>query len=233
MLPLSIAWQADGRRPVGTRVVPVLHAATLAATGSRGAWLGAVVGVAIFSVGRPTTRVAWAPAAALLATVTAGVLLAPTRAIADTLRGRLHIWTTAAPHALDHPLVGAGPGSFATRYPAWEAERIATGVLDPASRGYVAAQRHAHNDYLEFFVELGVPGLVIFPALLAAAIAWGLRHSEGSVQDLRAAAVAGLAALGAIALVDFPFQRPVESVTWWTLLAMTVLTGEPAARRHA
>lgn len=233
MLPLSIAWRADGARfPAARAAVPMLHAAALVTTGSRAAWLGAVVGLTASGLARDDERRRWVPNAALLAIITVGVLLAPTRAIEETLRGRVYIWTTTAAHALEHPFAGNGPGSFAIRYPAWETERIAHGV-DESVRQYAAAQRHAHNDYVEVLVDFGIPGLLSFWAVITAAIAWSLRRVAELRQDLRDAAAAGIAALAAIALVDFPFQRPVESVTWWTLLALVVLTGTTSEHPRA
>ncbi len=69
---------------------------------------------------------------------------------------------------------------------------------------------HAHNDYVEFWVEYGPLGLAAF-ATLCGWLAWRARRSR-----LPAAVAAALGALLAVALVDFPFHRPAE----WALFAI-------------
>jgi O-antigen ligase len=74
--------------------------------------------------------------------------------------------------------------------------------------------QHAHNDYLEFWIDYGPIGLAAFLALSA----WLLSAAWRPEAD--AAAWAGAAALLAIALVDFPFHRPAEWGLYWLLLEM-------------
>jgi O-antigen ligase len=109
------------------------------------------------------------------------VLLAPARPALETLRGRLYIWSVAAPHALAHPLTGGGPGSFVVHYPEWEAERLRAGA-DEDARRFAAAQRHAHNDYLEVLVTLGPLGLAAWLAVAVAALG-GLRSRAAPGED--------------------------------------------------
>ncbi len=76
---------------------------------------------------------------------------------------------------------------------------------------------HAHNDWLEVPIELGLTGVL----LLAAGAAWvgstwwrmrGWRHPVGLMIALGAGQVL------AHAVMDFPFQNPAILVTWWALL---------------
>jgi putative inorganic carbon (hco3(-)) transporter len=214
-------------RPLAWAGVAVIGSA-LGATGSRGAWLGAAVGLGVMAVLRARRDHVLA-LASVAVVVGAGVfvLLAPARPAFETVRGRLYIWSVAAPHALAHPLTGWGPGSFVVFYPDWETERLRAGAGEDARR-FAAAQRHAHNDYLEMLVTLGPLGLAAWLAVIVAALR-GLRGRAATGEDICVAAGAGVCALLAVALVDFPFQRPVETFVFWTLLAVLL---RPGARRE-
>jgi len=92
--------------------------------------------------------------------------------------------------------LGSGLGTFADVFRRYQDEGI-TGFID-----------HAHNDYLEFWVEYGPAGLAAFLAISLwvararlAAPQWGV-----------------LACLAVTALVDFPFHRPAEWALYWMML---------------
>jgi O-antigen ligase len=211
---------APGRRWTGLAVLTVVVAA-IAATGSRGAWLGAVAGAAwLATAGAVRGRRRVAALACVIVALGAAIVLGPARGLGETLRGRTYIWTVTAPHLLDRPVTGWGPGSFQVTYPGWEAQRIERGV-DADVRAYATAQRHAHNDYVERLSDLGVPGLAAWMALLAWVLYAGSRRTDG----MRVAAAAGIAALAAVSLVDFPMQRPAERFTWWTLAVLAATAG--------
>ena len=194
----------------------------VAATTSRGASLGAVAGMlALTAAQRSRRSTAALFATVLMAALVVGVGGGGTRSIEDTAHGRLYILSVAASHLVERPLTGFGPGSFGLLYPGWEMEHWTAAGIDRDVRRYAAAQRHAHNDYVELLSDLGVPALALWLLLTAAVVAAGL--SGGAVAG--SAAAAGIVALSTIALVDFPLQRPVEVFTWWTLAALVVVAG--------
>jgi O-antigen ligase len=222
-LPVSMTL-ARLRPSRGPIVAAALQLAGIAATGSRGAWLGTLVGVSVVMVQRGCRKGRLTAAAvSVVMLVGLGIWLGPARPLGETLRGRIYIWSVTAPHLLDHPISGLGPGGFALRYPEWQAERLTRGVDDDVRR-YLTPTRHAHNDYLEALVERGIPGLVSWLALVAAVIGhgWSQRHGIDAVAR---GAAGGAAALAAIALVDFPFARCVEMMTWWTLATLAAAPG--------
>lgn len=203
----------------------ILVGAAIVATGSRGALLGAAAGLSWLLLSGVVPRRAGAVTLLIgLAAIGTGVILGPSRTLGETWRGRVYIWSVAAPHLLNHPVTGWGPGSFAATYPLWEAG-IERGV-DRDVRTYAAAQVHAHNDYVERLSELGVPGVVVWCAILAWVLAAARARKDGSEGAIAAAAAAGVAALAAVSLVDFPMQRLVQRFTWWTL---AVLATNPVA----
>lgn len=77
----------------------------------------------------------------------------------------------------DNPLVGSGPGTFPVHY-------AATGFAKAFSEeaGTADLYRRAHNTYLELFSEIGIPGGLLFTAL----IMFGLRNFERARQASQA-----------------------------------------------
>lgn len=78
---------------------------------------------------------------------------------------RLLLWKSTIQMALAHPLTGTGWGTFAGIYPAFRSP------LENTTAG-----AFAHNDYLQFAAEGGVPALIILLAILLG-IVWQLRRS--------------------------------------------------------
>ncbi len=161
--------------------------------------------------GRSRRSLALALGAGLLATA---IPLAG-RPTAPVLQGRWYLWTTAAPHVLDAPWTGQGPGTVVLHWPAWELERWRARcgtdptcvAAHPQSR-FAGLQDHLHSDWLEQLLDAGVPGLLALLALFATALVAAVRSAtrEGL------AVAAGLASLAARATVDFPLARPADLV---------------------
>jgi O-antigen ligase len=124
--------------------------------------------------------------------------------------------------ALDFLPLGSGLGTFADVFPRYQAERMP---------GYVG---HAHNDYLEAFLELGMAGLAAM-ALLAFAYFAGWRRlaQEGAMRSLtllRGGAGLGMAAVLAHGALDFNFHIPANAVAFSFLAGIFFLTrGEDPA----
>jgi O-antigen ligase len=137
------------------------------------------------------------------------------RSLGASLEGRRYLLNVAAPHAVDRPVLGHGPDSFEVLWPAWEAAYWEAGAPE-AQRRFAAPQNHAHNDYLEWWLELGLVGTAPRVLLLLAALHAGLR----AVDARGLATTAALAALAARALVDFPFSRPAGLCLLAVLLAL-------------
>lgn len=135
------------------------------------------------------------------------------RSLSSAAAGRLYLARVIAPHALDAPLVGLGPGAVEALWPAWEVEwwRARCGsdaacvAADPRSR-FAALQDHAHDDWLEVLVERGLVGL----AALLALFAFALRRAWRSPRALGTGVVAALVAMMTRAALDFPLARPAD-----------------------
>jgi putative inorganic carbon (hco3(-)) transporter len=84
--------------------------------------------------------------------------------------GRLDFWLVALDIWGEHPVLGAGPGSFPQAYA--EAPHVGKAYLPDT---LVEAPPHAHNLFLHTLAENGLVGLVVLIGLLATAAAVAVR----------------------------------------------------------
>lgn len=124
--------------------------------------------------------------------------------------GRLRLAGAALRAGLDFLPFGSGLGTFADAFQRYQSEAL-VGYID-----------HAHNDYAEAFVELGVAGIAVI-ALAAAAILlrWGALargSASRSLGALQAAAGFSVLALAVHGAFDFNFHIPANAV-YFGLLA--------------
>src|SRR2546423_13432316 len=151
----------------------------LGKTGSRGGFLGFVaVGGYLLLRLRGVSTVQRIGTVALLATLLATVasdqyfdrietILHPSTDYnwsGKSQTGRMEIWRRGVGYMLDHPLLGVGAAAFP----------VAEGTLAPEAleqRRYGRGFKWSapHNSFIQVGAELGVGGLVLFVALLAAA----------------------------------------------------------------
>ena len=77
--------------------------------------------------------------------------------------GRMQIWRRGVGYMLQHPILGVGPNNFQT----------AEGTLSPFAQrqqfGVGVRWNAAHNSFVQAGAELGLPGLVLFLAVIATA----------------------------------------------------------------
>lgn len=107
------------------------------------------------------------------------------------------IWATTWQAIGDFMPLGSGLGSFAEVYRLYE---------DPALV-QAALVNHAHNDYLEVLLELGLPGALLVMGFLA----WWLRRAvqvwrSGAATPFAWAAMVATATLLAHSIVDYPLR---------------------------
>lgn len=158
----------------------------------------------------------------------------PHQAAGPSDGGRTMIWRVTARMIADHPLAGVGAGNFTVRLH----EYYGTDDLDftnLSSDNWV----EPHNDFLWVAAEKGLPGLVVFLALLGAAV-WSLLRvlrAPDSREDawLAVATLAGLAAYGVVSCFDFPLDRVSHQVLLALLLTVAAVlahAGRPQSVRR-
>ena len=226
-----------------------LAGGTLLLTQSRSGWIGGAVGLLTLALlwaqasGGRRGRIAAAAALALVAlALLAGVLIiGPDRiggvlfgdrsdsAIEEavgqiTFSGRVEIWSRALYAIQDFPFTGTGLGTF---------RRVVNLLYPLFTIGPETDIAHAHNMLLQVAVDLGLPGLIAYLALLVLAALSAWRAARGSDPLVRATALgllAGLVALHIYGLTDAlaPGSKPALAF-WLALGLLAVLPQDDAA----
>lgn len=125
-----------------------------------------------------------------------------------SIGGRLFFWKSSWELIKNQPLIGYGLNHFQGVYPQGA-------VLLASKQGApLALPSHAHNDYLEFAVELGLipPLILILSALWAIRVAWSYGYTHHSL------------ALGAMVLYgvwDSSLHTTPTALLFWILLCIT------------
>ena len=122
---------------------------------------------------------------------------------------RSDIWSHTEHAIRDFGLVGSGIGTFPSVYSLYE---------DPATvdRTYI---NHAHNDYLEYALETGLPGI----ALMLLFLSWWMARSIAIWRSVNAPEMARAASIASAAvllhtLVDYPLRTAAIA----TVMAMAL-----------
>lgn len=129
------------------------------------------------------------------------------------------IATTASLDMLrDYWGTGAGAGSFRFLFPVYQRQYPEISSY----RGQRLFWEHAHNDIVEFPIELGIPGTLL---ILAAAGYWAalLFKSYCWENPFSVCVVFGALLLIAYAWWDFPFQCPAILILWCALGVATAM----------
>ena len=183
-------------RAVRPAVIVALEVVYLAVTRTRGAWIGAAVGIVAFvALLRPRRSRLVLAVGGLVLVVATGAALVPGRSTqrdaldvkryqpaerlvleamdptAPPARTRIGLWRRTLRLAKEHPWLGVGPGNFAVFFPSVaEPAARADGVLSPTE-----VPRRAHNDLVERLGETGLLGLAALLLLYGAAISMVVR----------------------------------------------------------
>lgn len=190
-----------------TGVIALACAATL----SRGAILALLVGGAawlLLSRQRVRRWFLWsgiALAAALVLVARAG------GDGTESLDSRGKIWTAAAEMLRDYPITGIGIDQFYQLY--------GTRYVDPGgwSERYTS---HPHNVVLDFWLQLGLAGLVLLAVIIWLVARRARTICSGSPELVSAAMIAGIAGGFAHGLIDNGFFLPDLATFLWLALAL-------------
>jgi O-antigen ligase len=133
------------------------------------------------------------------------------------------LWRKTIEMVHDQPLSGVGAGNFPVVFPRYE--------------HYEVPKPHAHNDALQVLAELGLPGLLLFFALLAALALRLARELAGCKDELRFALLAGLAGLlvvfAAGGMFEVPFALAATAAALGWAMGLSSALQEPAPARGA
>ncbi len=131
----------------------------------------------------------------------------PGAALSESLVPRAEIAANSLMMWLDAPLIGLGPGAFFHSYPEYEQAYLV--YFDPPEGGAVGnlwrIAQHAHNEYLQYLVEVGLVGLGLLVLSLATSIHEGMHIKSRSV---RISLLTGVFLLIMMCGYDFPLHNP-------------------------
>ncbi len=238
-LPLvaSLAFGAKRRRQRFGRILGVACLSILLAfTQSRAGWAGGIAGIFVVAFlwlkGMPPgeNRRRWALwllfAALFLGFGLAGLmvrylpaLLAEPATVTplgefSSLQIRRELWRWAAVAIGDFPITGMGLGIF----------RIASKDLYPITTSQTIDIAHAHNIYLQTGVDVGLPGLIAYLALLTVAgiVAWQRAIACPHQKGIYLGIIGALVALHIFGLGDaLALGSKSGGLFWWLLGALS------------
>lgn len=225
---IGLAFSARTRRGrLGATVLAALSLGGLVASLSRGAWIGAGLGLVGFAILVPSARRHLLLALVVLAAAIAAMVASPDTTQVAAIKDRVETLQDPADNPYDDrptifaeaireiqakPLFGFGPGAFP------EASAKAT------SRARTVEAVHAHNALLTIGAEAGLLALAVVVGftLSLARLGWrGARRLGDPAQRCIAGGVAAaLFTLVGHGLVDFTFPTPIIAVTVFGLIGL-------------
>jgi len=195
---------------------------------SRGGWIGAFTGLVFMSVvllkNRHFKNRRLITSIAGVFIIVALIVLASTPVV-DRIRtieqkeelpnfqSRVTRWKGTVELIKDYPLLGSGPGTFSTVFTQYQPPGLACFSV------------YAHNDYLHFIAEAGLP--------LAAVIVWmmivlykkgfqKLRNPSRLVRGITIGAMSGITAILIHSIGDFNLHIPANALLFTVLTAVVV-----------
>jgi O-antigen ligase len=135
----------------------------------------------------------------------------------DKLEGREKIYGGIVEMIQDHPILGAGPGTFATIYTQYQPP------------GFERRYFYGHNDYLQLISEIGLPLIAILVWMIIALYKKGLnklKNPSRLVRGITLGAMSGITAILFHSTVDFNLHMPANAILF-TVLAALVATPIP------
>ena len=123
---------------------------------------------------------------------------------------RFLMWKSAIHAIEDHPLTGVGFGNYEAAY----REKY---MLDEAKE---RLQGHAHNVYLQFWAETGLPGLILFCGLFGYILYWSWRRAKNFYALIIFSSTLGLMLYG---LTDYTFASFSAMRVYWLLLGICLV----------
>jgi putative inorganic carbon (hco3(-)) transporter len=127
---------------------------------------------------------------------------------------RISIWRDALPLIQHHPWLGTGLGTFPIAYTSGQTAFLGQFV------------NHAHNDYLEFATDLGIPATLILFASILLILARAVRtflFGEGDFERVIALGCAGsIVAILLHSFADFNLYIPANALLFSVILGLAV-----------
>lgn len=180
---------------------------------SRGAWFGFAAAAALFAVLSANKKI-------ILSLVAVGTLVAGFVAVTPNLRyrlllpfhgeksavARLSLWNTAGSMIKDNPILGKGIHGFNYN---WEKYN-----QDPNLEHY----NFPHNIFLNFWVDLGLLGMLSMIGVIAYSLWQGIKHRKNQYRLAWALFIVAMLVHG---LIDIPYLKNDLALVFWMILALS------------
>ena len=203
---------------------------------SRGGWIGFLIGLVFMAIALVTNpyfkkkRVIIALTGGFFAL--AFVVLVSTPVVKrlrtfeqkqeiPNLNARVRVWRGVVTMIQDYPLLGIGPGTFAT---------VFTQYQPP---GFLSRYFRAHNDYLHFTSEVGILLIPVIIWMIIALYRKGFikcKNSSRFVRGTSLGAMSGITALLVHSISDFNLHIPANALLF-TVLASIIAAPLPEHNR--
>ncbi|MEW6088060.1 MAG: tetratricopeptide repeat protein [bacterium] len=206
----------------------------LVVTKTRGGWLGFLTMAVLFiylhfKYGYFKDKIInWEKVVPIVALVCVGILgliFWKWDALFDILSrptGRYFVWQGAVRMAMSRFLFGHGIGSFPLVFPNFRSNEFL--AMHPVDKNFV---RHAHNEFLEIWAELGTAGLILFLVILwmifRLSVVLIKENNEKKSRFLTIALVSGITGDLVFNLTSIDLRFVSSSVLFWLYAGMIAL----------
>ena len=228
-LPLLLSLFLLGFRPGITFILGYLTLLILVAlmlSLSRGGWISTLLSLAFMAIALLSSR--YFVRKRLLVSVIAGSLLLALIALVSTpvvervktamekeeeasFYSRVVAWRGVMEMISDHPMVGIGPGAFKTVFTQYQPPGLSSRFT------------MAHNDYLHFISETGLPLIFVMIWMIIALYRKGFKKLKNPSRLVRAATLGSMTGITAIifhSITDFNLHIPANAILFTVLAAI-------------
>src|SRR5262245_12949468 len=213
----ALALSSSGRaRRIGFATT-ILSAAAIIFSGTRGAWLGLIAAAVGFLwsergfeletiLKRKRKQLIFQSAAVLSAVIllilltisagsSAGLVVRARSFVSDSFSGsgRTLLWRDAIKMVPHYAIIGAGPEAFRKAFLSYKSKDLAQ--LAPQINN-----ESSHNTYLDAAISIGIPGLILYAAVLASAFLLLIKSRRAADRGQRLIVSGMISALGAVAV---------------------------------
>ena len=136
----------------------------------------------------------------------------------DSARIRAALWKNTFYLIKDNPVFGTGAGNFYIKYPFYQAKSLAP---DQFKQNEYYKSGHAHNDFIQYAAEYGIPGAGAMLFFFGLIFYSGIRYLKRPEKDgmLTAGILSAFAGLMVHAFFNFPFQIIPTAALFYALAA--------------
>jgi putative inorganic carbon (HCO3(-)) transporter len=223
----ALARKSEWRLLVAVLTTLLITGGVVILTQSRGGWLGLAIALLVL-LAWSSRKGRWFAGIVALVGIIAVVWLGPrkigdsimsgiggTSGVGSSIDGRLEVWNRAIYGISDFPFTGMGMNTF----------RKVVHVLYPLFLTSPDTDiAHCHNQLLQAALDLGIPGLVAYVALLATALTMGVyvwRHSkEEWIRCSAQGLVCGIVAQQVFGITDAIALGAKVGIFFWVALGL-------------